>query len=97
MIERWCSWHKPAGVLLEQIADGKVEILKTHGICPDCLLRELGEIEKVPPGLVPVVRPAPSQAGLQLRPGALSIADLEEGGAAGRAVDEWARKFYLLS
>jgi hypothetical protein len=80
MIERWCSWHKPAGVLLEQIADGKVEILKTHGICPDCLLR-----------------PAPSQAGLQLRPGALSIADLEEGGAAGRAVDEWARKFYLLS
>ncbi|MBA7547941.1 hypothetical protein ES705_40382 [subsurface metagenome] len=49
MTERWCSWHKPVPVLLERIDDGRVEILRTHTICPDCL-REM-ESEKAAPDL----------------------------------------------
>lgn len=39
MIERWCARHRPVPILLEMIDDGRVEIIRTHAICLDCLRR----------------------------------------------------------
>jgi hypothetical protein len=39
MLERWCSWHKPAPILLERLDDTRPGIIRTDGICPDCMKR----------------------------------------------------------
>ena len=55
MIERWCSWHNPVPVLLKRTDDGRAEIIKTHGICPECVERverlceELRQVEEPQP------------------------------------------------
>ncbi len=41
MTERYCSWHRPAPILLERVDDGRPEVLRTDGLCLDYLLREL--------------------------------------------------------
>ena len=53
MIERWCAWHRPAPILLKRIDDGRVEILRTHGICADCMAR----VERLCKELRPVEEP----------------------------------------
>jgi hypothetical protein len=43
MTQRWCAWHQPAPLLLEEIDDGKPEILRTDTICAACTERLLAE------------------------------------------------------
>lgn len=44
MIERICCYHKPAPILMGRIDDGKSGIMKTHGICQECLDRERAKL-----------------------------------------------------
>ncbi|MBA7483061.1 hypothetical protein ES707_18572 [subsurface metagenome] len=62
MTERWCSWHKPAAILLERVDDSRPEILRTHTICPDCL-REMEKSEKAAPDLALVDEAGKRSAG----------------------------------
>jgi hypothetical protein len=42
MIARYCAWHLPARLLLEEIDDGKPERIETDTICPACTERVYG-------------------------------------------------------
>jgi hypothetical protein len=39
MMERWCAWHKPEPILMGVIDDGKSEVTRTDGMCPECEIR----------------------------------------------------------
>ena len=43
MIEHYCTYHLPHPVLMEQVPDGRPEVVRTDGCCKACMKRVLTE------------------------------------------------------
>jgi len=46
MIESWCCYHKPHPIKMGEIDDGRPEVLRSDGICEECLKREMAKLQK---------------------------------------------------
>ena len=46
MIESWCCYHKPHPIKMGEIDDGQPEVLRSDGICEECLKREMAKLQK---------------------------------------------------